>query len=1106
MATNAVKLAKAAADSYVITATATQTLTNKTIANGIFTGIATANTVAVSNNVTITGTLSCNSATINSANGSFYNINSVDTNSLNFNTGTSSDTQLKIIDRPGADVYIQAQGGVGAVSRPSIGAVAAGVNGSGFNIFNTGGNHIRFQTNGNGIDEQFGVAHTAYAVNYLQATGAATGGASPTLSAQGSDANITLGLASKGTSAVAAITNGTVQFDVYGPANAVNRIRMAGTAAGNNPVISAQGSDTNIGLRLYPKGTATVDAYNDTNSIVKSIGNSGYGAFQAKSSSGNAYFFGYSGASEVGRITFGSSNNVGFATSSAANTQFVIAHTANAVNYIQATGSSTSNWASFSTQGADTDITMSLVAKGAGSIVFGTAGASSNRQFQISHTASAVNYLQATGSATGSPVAFSAQGSDTNVRLNIFSKGTESVDILTGGGAVRQAKFTHTASTVNYIQFTGGATGNSVELTAQGSDTNIRANFYAKGTGNVVLGNGTGITFVAGASVGGANYLQATGVGSASAPNLSAQGSDTNIDLSLVPKGNGVVKLATSSPLGANTGDSQDIFVAYGTNNNTNYLKATMIRNSSGVNWTTATTRFGLSTDSTQQAYIDFNPVNNNYGLSLNATSTSPIQFITGGGAEQFRVAHTASAVNYIQVTGGATGGDPAIRVQGSDATRGLQISSKGSSFVYLQNGGTVNQFSAGGTTSAVNYLNARGSATGGPPQLESVGADTNISLALQTKGTGALDLIAGANGVNISNGTSVTAITRSASGSNYTTAPAVVISAPTQSGGVQAVANCTIGFPFASIVSGGTGYSVNDVLTISGGTFTSAGYLTVTSVSGGIVTGVSIGGGYGAYTVAPTNPVSVTGGTGAGATFNLTGWTVNPTFTITNAGSGYIEQPTVSFSGGGGSGAAAYARVGGVVTFTSLGTTLNLATENGIGFRVLTSSSVSTDMWQAISSGSLAILRSSSSTADAQIHTGGTGALSIGTNAGITQLKVLHTASAVNHIQATGSATAGQPIISAQGSDTDITMNFSSKNAGSLIFNTNGKEAFRVANGGTSVVNNIQVVGNAAGFAPYFQSRGSDTNIDLSLVPKGTGSVTTTATLKAGLISGGTF
>jgi len=72
-----------------------------------------------------------------------------------------------------------------------------------------------------------------------------------------------------------------------------------------------------------------------------------------------------------------------------------------------------------------------------------------------------------------------------------------------------------------------------------------------------------------------------------------------------------------------------------------------------------------------------------------------------------------------------------------------------------------------------------------------------------------------------------------------------------------------------AAVVAGGTGYTLNDILTVTGGTGTSA-TLKVTGVTGGVINAVKIHYG-GSYTVDPSNPVSVTGGTGSGATFNLT-------------------------------------------------------------------------------------------------------------------------------------------------------------------------------------------------------------------------------------------
>lgn len=72
-------------------------------------------------------------------------------------------------------------------------------------------------------------------------------------------------------------------------------------------------------------------------------------------------------------------------------------------------------------------------------------------------------------------------------------------------------------------------------------------------------------------------------------------------------------------------------------------------------------------------------------------------------------------------------------------------------------------------------------------------------------------------------------------------------------------------------IQNGGTGYTIGNVLTVQGGTPTTATQLTVTQVSSGKITAVSIStaGSYG-YGLTPNNPAQVTGGSGTGATFVL--------------------------------------------------------------------------------------------------------------------------------------------------------------------------------------------------------------------------------------------
>jgi hypothetical protein len=488
-------------------------------------------------------------------------------------------------------------------------------------------------------------------------------------------------------------------------------------------------------------------------------------------------------------------------------------------------------------------------------------------------------------------------------------------------------------------------------------------------------------------------------------------------------------------------------------------------------------------------------------------TNNNPIQFHTGAGTAaasdgnvQFVVSHTTSAVNYVQATGGATSNSPVISAQGSDAAVALSITSKGTNAIrFLSNNAANLQFRIVGTNTAVNNLAVTGTIATNAPSLSSEGTDTNISMAFQPKGTGAIDLAAGSSGVNISNGGTVTAITRTGNGTGYTSFPSVAITAPTTAGGVQAVASLTnmqsIG---ASISAGGTGYAVGNVITISGGTpVTVAATFTVSAVSSGVVTAVTALN-FAPYTVLPTAPVSTTGGAGTGLTLTNLTWAIGSSFTISNAGSGYIEQPTVTFSGGGGSGAAAYASVGSTPIVKSIASTLSFNNSAGEALRLNNANfSTLTDYVEVRGGASVAgaYLTVGGSTTNANLYESskGTGNIQFYSNSfGQEQFRVSHTASAVNYVQVTGAATLNPPVISAQGSDSTVALLFQAKGGQNIRFysSAGSAEQFRILHTGGTIANYCSVTGNVAGSAPAFSVNGSDTNIDLALTPKGTGLV----------------
>jgi hypothetical protein len=137
----------------------------------------------------------------------------------------------------------------------------------------------------------------------------------------------------------------------------------------------------------------------------------------------------------------------------------------------------------FLAQGADTNVAIAYTSKGTGNHDFYTAGTSFSPQCKITHTASAVNYVQVTGAATGGVPIISSQGSDSNVQLRFVSKGSQGITFFARGGSAQQFSISSVNSSVNYLSVDGAVTGFGPVLSSQGSDTNIPLVLQPKGTG-----------------------------------------------------------------------------------------------------------------------------------------------------------------------------------------------------------------------------------------------------------------------------------------------------------------------------------------------------------------------------------------------------------------------------------------------------------------------------------------------------------------------------------------------------------------------------------------------------------------------------------------------
>jgi hypothetical protein len=136
--------------------------------------------------------------------------------------------------------------------------------------------------------------------------------------------------------------------------------------------------------------------------------------------------------------------------------------------------------------------------------------------------------------------------------------------------------------------------------------------------------------------------------------------------------------------------------------------------------------------------------------MNITAKGTGSIGFYTNlANTLQMQITPTVSAVNYVQVTGSATGAAASalggLSFTGSDASPNFAIGTKGTGYIafYGQAATNVQSFRISNTnaSSAGNLLQVQGAAAGSAPSISAIsgtsGTDTNIDLALTPKGTG---------------------------------------------------------------------------------------------------------------------------------------------------------------------------------------------------------------------------------------------------------------------------------------------------------------------------------------------------------------------------------
>jgi hypothetical protein len=492
---------------------------------------------------------------------------------------------------------------------------------------------------------------------------------------------------SAGTGNVRFYTNniGQEQARVSHTASAVNYHQLTGSATGSGPIHSVAGSDTNIDLNLTTKGTGS-HVLNTGNGI-------GFKVFDHGSAS-TGYWGAYGGGSSTQpRFTATSSSNAWvqtgtgsaliFATNAGSGygtIQALVAHTASAVNYVQITGNITGNRPYFITAGSDTNISFAYSAKGTGAHDFYTDGLGFAQQLKVAHTASAVNYVQVTGAASGGAPQISAQGSDAGIALTFAPKGTGQSG--SGAGVILLGSDTLTQLRTSAVSAASGNTflevqraNGFVNLKAVTGASNGDMTLTPQGTGSINIGN----NYV--------NYIKLTGGATGFGSSLSSIGSDTNIPLVLQPKGTGALQAqqTDSTATGGNA------------------------RGANAVDWQT-------SRSAASQVASTFSVIGGGY-----ANTSSGYASTTSGGENNTNVAYNG----FIGAgSGNALGGN----AQRSVIVGGVSNTANG--FVNFIGGGAINSGTSG---SAVTTQSAT---MNGTTAVTLSGSNANIKVGQLIQGT----------------------------------------------------------------------------------------------------------------------------------------------------------------------------------------------------------------------------------------------------------------------------------------------------------------------------------------------------------------------------------
>ena len=255
--------------------------------------------------------------------------------------------------------------------------------------------------------------------------------------------------------------NGNEQIIFQTTSSAVNQFDITNAATGNAPELSATGGDTNISLKITPKGSGQVLL--DGNVGIES------GLIDLKNAGSRSQIKFYCESGNAHAQTLQAAPH-----SEAASNTLTLPSTGGDVDLV-----STASTATLTNK----TLTAPKIADG-GFI----ADANGNELVVFQTTSSAVNQLEITNNASGSNPIIAATGGDTNIGIALTPKGTGEIVIGAGNLNYGGTAVTATGAELNILD---GVTSTAAELNIVDGDTSATSTTVADADRVVMNDNGT---------------------------------------------------------------------------------------------------------------------------------------------------------------------------------------------------------------------------------------------------------------------------------------------------------------------------------------------------------------------------------------------------------------------------------------------------------------------------------------------------------------------------------------------------------------------------------------------------------------------------------------